>query len=388
MNISAWPFFDKKDIQTTSEILESGKVNYWTGQECKLFENEFSEKFDSKFAISMANGSVALSSCYEALSLNPGDEIITTPRTYIATSSSAVLQGLKPIFADVDRNSGCITDKTIEPLINKNTKAITVVHIGGWPAEMNKICDLAKTYNLKIIEDCAQSPGAKINGKNAGTFGDVSAWSFCQDKIISTCGEGGMVTTSDENIWRNIWSFKDHGKSYEKMHEKNSSPSFKWVHNSFGTNFRMTEIQAAIGRNQLKRFNDWHLIRKRNAEYFIKELSDLNLLRIPFVPSNIEHAWYKFTVYLNSNALASDWSREKILSAIRDEGYPAFSGSCSEIYLEKCFIDNNIYPKNPLPIARELGETSLTFLIHPTISMDQLQKYGSVIKEIVLKASR
>ena len=388
MNISAWPFFDKKDIQTTSKILESGKVNYWTGQECKLFENEFSEKFDSKFAISMANGSVALSSCYEALSLNPGDEIITTPRTYIATSSSAVLQGLKPIFADVDRNSGCITDKTIEPLINKKTKAITVVHIGGWPAEMNKICDLAKTYNLKIIEDCAQSPGAKINGENAGTFGDVSAWSFCQDKIISTCGEGGMVTTSDENIWRNIWSFKDHGKSYEKMLEKNSSPSFKWVHNSFGTNFRMTEIQAAIGRNQLKKFNDWHLTRKRNAEYFIKELSDLNLLRIPFVPSNIEHAWYKFTVYLNSNALASDWSREKILSAIRDKGYPAFSGSCSEIYLEKCFIDNNIYPKNPLPIARELGETSLTFLIHPTISMDQLQKYGSVIKEIVLKASR
>ena len=252
---------------------------------------------------------------------------------------------------------------------------------------MENICSLAKHYNLKIIEDCAQSPGAKINGKNAGTFGDVSAWSFCQDKIISTGGEGGMISTSDANIWNKIWSFKDHGKCYEKVNEKNPSHSFKWVHNSFGTNFRMTEIQAAIGRNQLKIFNQWHSIRKRNADFLTKQLSDLNLLRIPKVPNNIEHAWYKFTIYLNLDVLASDWNREKILNEIRNEGYPALSGSCSEIYLEKCFKEIGISPSVPLPIAKELGETSLTFLIHPTISIEEMQNYSSKIR-VILKATR
>lgn len=388
MNISSWPSFTEKDIATTSKILKSGKVNYWTGSECKSFEKEFSALFKTNYSIALANGSVALSAAYKSLSLNKGDEIITTPRTYIATSSSAILEGLKPVFADIDRNSGCITAKTIEPLINDKTRAITVVHIGGWPADMENICSLAKHYNLKIIEDCAQSPGAKINGKNAGTFGDVSAWSFCQDKIISTGGEGGMISTSDANIWNKIWSFKDHGKDYEKVNEKNPSYSFKWVHNSFGTNFRMTEIQAAIGRNQLKIFNEWHSIRKRNADFLTKQLSDLNLLRIPKVPNNIEHAWYKFTIYLNLDVLASGWNRERILNEIRNEGYPALSGSCSEIYLEKCFKDIGISPSVPLPIAKELGETSLTFLIHPTISIEEMQNYSSKIREIILKATR
>ncbi len=388
MKISTWPYFNQKDISDVSEILRSGKVNYWTGEQTKLFETEFSSFFHIKHSIALANGSLALSACYKSLSIKSGDEVITTPRTFIATASSAVLLGLIPVFADIDSQSGCITTETIEPLITNKTKAISVVHIGGWPANMIEICKLAKVYGLYVIEDCAQAHGARIDGKSVGSFGDISAWSFCQDKIISTAGEGGMISTSKIDIWDKIWSLKDHGKSYQECLKKTSNTGFKWLHNSFGSNYRMTEFQSAIGRNQLKRLSKWHSIRKRNATLLTTKLSNLSLLRIPLVPEGIDHAWYKFTAYIVLNQLSSGWTRERIISEITKLGYPAFSGSCGEIYLEKCFKDANLGPKERLPIAKELGETSITFLVHPTISIEQMEDYSNCIIKVIKKASK
>ena len=392
MSFPKWPVFDKSEIDLASNILESGKVNYWTGNHGKNFEKEFSEHFDVKYSIAMANGSLALSSSYLALGLKKNDEISTTPRTFIATASSAVLLGYKPIFADVDLDSGLITSDTIEPLINKKTKAISVVHLGGWPADMNSICALAKKYNLKVVEDCAQAHGAKIKCgekfRNVGSFGNVSAWSFCQDKIMTTCGEGGMVTTNTRKYWDLIWSFKDHGKDYSKVYEDNKNLGFKWLHERFGSNFRLTEIQSAIGRSQIKKLKDWNYKRKKNAQILIDELSTCSCIRIPKVPQNIIHAYYRFYCYVNLDALSTDWNRGRIIKEITNSGYPVFEGTCGEIYLEKCFIKAGITPKKRLLNASNLSSTSLCFLTHPSIDEYTMHEYARNIKKVLDSALR
>ena len=386
--LSSWPQYDLGQINAAVSILSSGDVNTWTGRETHLFQQEFSHSFDSIYSIAVANGSLALSEAYLALGVGRGDEFITTPRTFIATASSGVLLGAKPVFADVDKDSGAITPATIEPLITSRTKAIVVVHLGGWPADMPKICDLARSRDIAVIEDCAQAHGARINGQSVGSFGDVAAWSFCQDKIITTAGEGGMVSTSRSDLWDVMWSFKDHGKTFEGVFGREHPPGFRWLHERFGSNFRLTELQSAIGRIQLQRLPEWTSIRTRNAHMLADALSDLSVVYVPMPPDHFTHAWYKFYAFVQPEALANGWSRDRILSEIASIGYPAFSGSCSEIYLEKCFQDAGFAPAERLPIARQLGETSLMFLVHPTISIEQLSCYADAVRSVLRRASR
>ena len=388
MKISNWPFFDQEQISAVSKVLSSGKVNAWTGEECKLFEREFASYFSSKYSVAMANGTLALWAAYNSLGINKDDEIITTPRTFIATSSSALMLKAEPIFADVDRDSGSITAKTIEPLISKKTKAISLVHLGGWPADMEGIRNLAQSKNLFLVEDCSQAHGATISGKSVGSFGDISTWSFCQDKIISTGGEGGMVTTSNENLYNKVWSFKDHGKTLEALKRSDQSNTFKWLHEELGSNFRLTEMQSAIGRIQLRNLISTQKRRAENAYFLANYLKDIKVIRIPLPNKNIKHAWYKFYIYLKLKYISSDWNRDRIISEIISKGFPAFSGSCSEIYLEKCFKKLGHSPIKRLPIAKELGETSLMFLVDQTISKENLVKYAETIKCILNKASK
>ena len=336
----------------------------------------------------MANGSLALSAAYLAVGIGQGDELITTPRTFIATASSAVLLGAKPIFADVDPNSGAITAATIAPLITPRTKAISLVHLGGWPADMSAICDLARAHGIAVIEDCAQAHGARINGQSVGSFGDVAAWSFCQDKIMTTAGEGGMVNTSREELWDVMWAFKDHGKTHEAVFGRDHPTGFRWLHERFGSNFRLTELQSAIGRIQLQRLPEWTAARTRNALLLADALADLPAVRVPLPPEGLTHAWYKFYAFVKPEALAAGWSRDRTLSEIAALGYPALSGSCSEIYLEKCFQDAGLAPAERLPVARELGETSLMFLVHPTITPEQMAGYAEAVRSVVQQACR
>ena len=388
MTINSWPHFDSDQIDAATRVLASGKVNTWTGKETKTFEHEFAEWCGSSHAIAIANGSLALSAAYLAIGLGQGDELITTPRTFIATASSAVLLGAKPVFADVDPNSGAITAATIAPLITPSTKAIAVVHLGGWPADMPAICDLARAHGISVIEDCAQAHGARINGQSVGSLGDVAAWSFCQDKIMTTAGEGGMVNTSCPDLWDVMWAFKDHGKTHEAVFGREHPPGFRWLHERFGSNFRLTELQSAIGRIQLQRLPEWTSIRTRNALLLAEALGDLPAARVPLPPEHLTHAWYKFYAYVQPEALAEGWSRDRILSEIAALGYPAFSGSCSEIYLEKCFQEAGLAPAERLSVARELGETSLMFLVHPTITPDQMACYAQAVRSVVQKACR
>ena len=388
MSLAPWPQFDAEQINAAARVLASGKVNAWTGPDTAAFEQAYAQWCGTSYAIAMANGSLALSAAYLAIGLGRGDELITTPRTFIATASSAVLLGAKPVFADVDAESGAITAETIAPLISPRTKAISVVHLGGWPAYMPEILELARAHDIAVIEDCAQAHGARIHGQSVGSFGDVAAWSFCQEKIISTGGEGGVVTTNRADLWDLMWAFKDHGKTYEAVYGREHPPGFRWLHERFGSNFRLTELQSAIGRIQLQRLPEWTAARTRNALMLADALADCSAVRVPLPPEGMTHAWYKFYAFVRPEALVDGWNRDRILSDIASLGYPALSGSCSEIYLEKCFQEAGLAPAQRLPVARELGETSLMFLLHPTITPEQMAAYTQAVRSVVLRACR
>ena len=388
MKLSTWPFFDNDEIDMVSECLRSGKVNYWSGDEGRSFEKDFSKFLGVDFSIALANGTLALNCAYRALELGPGDEFITTPRTFIATSSAAVELGAKPVFADVDYSSGCIKAETIEPLITNRTKLISVVHFAGWPADMLGIMDLANQYDLKVVEDCSQAHGAMIRGKSVGSFGHISTWSFCQDKILTTGGEGGMVSTNDEKLWKKMWSYKDHGKNWDKVFNHKNKAGFRWLHDEFGSNFRLSELQSCIGRIQLRKLSQWNKIRNRNANILYKNLINIPCLRLEKPEQSYHHGFYKFYCYIKPDNLHNDCNRDKIINEINELGYPIFHGGCSEVYLEECFNRKNCSQKQRLPIAKSLGETSLMLLVHPTISSEQMNSYSQAVKSICEKYTK
>ncbi|MCF5051988.1 aminotransferase class I/II-fold pyridoxal phosphate-dependent enzyme [Pseudomonas syringae] len=385
---SHWPSFTQEEADAVRDVILSNKVNYWTGQECRTFEKEFAEWTNTAYAVAMTNGTVAIDAALIALGIGAGDEVIVTPRTFLASVSSIVNAGAVPVFAEVDRDSQNITADTIRAALTPRTKAVICVHLAGWPCDMDPIMALADEHGLKVIEDCAQAHGARYKGRPVGSIGHVGAWSFCQDKIMSTGGEGGMVTTNDQALWSRMWSVKDHGKSWEAVYEREHAPGFRWVHESFGTNWRMMETQAAIGRIQLRRMADWNTSRTTYAEKIWSTARDLKGLRTPAIPEDITHAAYKCYVFIEPATLTQGWSRDRILGEITARGVPCFSGSCSEVYLEKAFDNTGWRPSVRLPVARELGETSLMFLVHPTLSEAEIEKTYSVLRDVMNLATR
>jgi len=384
---SPWPSFDEAEKNAVLAVLDSNKVNYWTGQEGRQFEQEFAKFSDSKHAIAVANGSVALDLAWQALEIPKGSEVIVTSRTFLASVSSIVLAGLIPVFADVDKDTQNISMDTVRGKISNKTKAILCVHLAGWPCEMDDMQQLADEFALFIVEDCAQAHGAKYKGRSVGSFGDISAWSFCQDKIMTTAGEGGMVTTNNKHYWEKMWSFKDHGKSWSAIYEKSHPPGFRWLHETFGTNWRMTEIQATIGRLQLKKMPGWRQLRANYSKQIFSSANQFDSLRVPVVPDDIEHAFYKCYVFIEPEKLKKGWDRDRIMAAINEKNVPCFSGSCSEVYLEKAFDNTGFRPQTRLVNAHELAETSLMFLVHPTLKQAEIDLTSAVLKEVMTEAS-
>ncbi|WP_312449961.1 DegT/DnrJ/EryC1/StrS family aminotransferase [Stutzerimonas nitrititolerans] len=384
---SPWPSFSEEEANAVRDVILSNKVNYWTGQECREFEKEFATWAGTEYAVALANGTVALDVALQALGIGSGDEVVVTPRTFLASVSSIVNAGAVPVFADVDKDSQNITPETIRAVLTPRTRAVVCVHLAGWPCDMDPIMALAAEHDLKVVEDCAQAHGARYKGRPVGSIGHVGAWSFCQDKIITTGGEGGMVTTDDRSLWKRMWSMKDHGKSWDAVYERQHAPGFRWLHESFGTNWRMMEVQAVIGRIQLRRMDTWHASRLANCERIWSAAKALRGLRVPDIPKAIHHAGYKCYVFVEPGELAEGWSRNRILNEILAKGVPCFSGSCSEVYLEKAFDNTGWRPANRLKVARELGETSLMFLVHPTLTGAEIEKTCAVIKEVMTEAT-
>lgn len=381
-----WPHFEEDEIEAAVRVLRSGKVNYWTSEEGRLFEKEFAAFSGCEYAVAVANGSVALELALYALGIGEGDEVVVTSRTFVASASSVVLRGAKPVFADVDPNSQNITADTIRTVLTPRTKAIIAVHLAGWPCEMDEIMELARERELWVIEDCAQAHGATYKGKPVGCLGHVAAWSFCQDKIMTTGGEGGMLTTNDRSIWEKAWSYKDHGKSYEAVYHRQHPPGFRWLHESFGTNWRMTEIQSAIGRVALRKVPRWVAIRRRHAQILTERFLQTPGLRVTVPPEHIGHAYYRYYVFVRPEALKPDWNRDRIMVELNEQGIPCNVGSCSEVYLEKSFERAGLRPPQRLPVAKQLGETSLAFLVHPTLNEEDMQDIADAVANIMHKA--
>lgn len=378
-----WPSFTQAEADAVSKVLLSNKVNYWTGQECREFEKEFAQFAGTKHAVAVANGTVALDLALKALGIGQGDDVIVTSRTFLASASSIVTAGANPVFADVELDSQNISRRSIEAVLTPKTKAIICVHLAGWMCDMDPIMQLAEEKGLYVIEDCAQAHGAMYKGKSAGSIGHIGAWSFCQDKIMTTGGEGGMVTTHDETLWKKMWSYKDHGKNFDSVYNTQHPPGFRWLHDSFGTNWRMMEMQAVIGRLQLKQMPEWTAKRNANMVCIQAAFENSPYFTVSKPSADYVHAAYKCYVQVNTAALPEGWSRDRIMNEISALGVPCFSGSCSEVYLEKAFDDTSWRPTERLKNAKQLGETSLMFLVHPTLSEQSVQKTITAIQRVM-----
>ncbi len=383
-----WPVFGRDEIDAAAAVLASGRVNYWTGEECRRFEEEFAALCGTRHAISLANGTLALELALHALGIGPGDEVIVPARTFIASASCAVARGAVPVVADVDPVSQNLTADTVLPVLTSRTRAIVAVHLAGWPCDMDPIMDLARGRGIKVIEDCAQAHGATYRGRPVGSLGDCGAFSFCQDKIMTTGGEGGMLVMNDSGLWEKAWAYKDHGKSFDAVFNREHPPGFRWLHESFGSNFRMTEMQAAIGRKQLAKLPQWLAVRRRNAAELDAGLAPIPGLRLARPPEGFDHAYYKYYAFVEPAALAPGWDATRINEAINAEGVPCFAGSCSEIYLERAFIDRGWGPRQRLPAARSLGETSLMFLVHPTLGEAEMADTVAAVRKVMRTAAR
>jgi dTDP-4-amino-4,6-dideoxygalactose transaminase len=381
-----WPSFSEEEVDAVTAVLRSGKINYWTGEIGRQFEREFAALTGCPYAVALANGSVALELALYTLGIGSGDEVVVPSRTFIASASCAALRGATPVMADIDRESQNLTAGTVRAVLSPRTRAIIAVHLAGWPCDMDPILGLAAERGLKVIEDCAQAIGATYKGRPVGSMGDVGAFSFCQDKIVTTGGEGGMVTTNDPELWSRAWSYKDHGKSYDAVYHRAYPAGFRWLHESFGTNWRLTEMQSALGLVQLRQLQATLEKRRRLAGILTAGFAPNPALRVTQPPIEIVHSYYKYYVFIRPERLREGWTRDRVMEAMNAEGIPCQVGSCSEVYLEKAF-PSEMRPPLRLTVARELGETSLMFLVHPTLADEDMHDTVRAVEKVMQAAS-
>jgi len=382
-----WPYFEHEELAAVARVLESGKVSYWTGDEGRQFEGEFAASVGCRHAVAVANGTVALELALRGLGIGPGDEVIVPSRTFIASASCVFMCGAVPVVADVDKDSQNITAATVREVLSERTRAIIVVHLAGWPCDMDPILELAREHRLKVIEDCAQAQGATYRGRAVGSMGDAGAFSFCQDKIMTTGGEGGMMTTNDTELWSRAWAFKDHGKSYDAVYRRHHPPGYRWLHESLGTNWRLTEMQSALGRVLLRKLPKYIQKRQHLAAALDQRFSELAAFRVTRRPDHLTHAYYRYSVFLRPERLRDGWDRQRVQDAVNAEGVPCFVGGCSEIYLEGMF-PVELRPSRSLPVAKELGETALTFLLHPTLDERDMEDTAAAVEKVLACATR
>ena len=380
-----WPQFEPDEVEAATQVLRSGRVNYWTGDEGRRFESEFADYIGVKHGIALANGTVAIELALWAFGIEDG-EVIVPSRTFVATASAVRMRGATPVFADVDRDSGSVTGDTVRACMSSRTRAVIVVHLAGWPCEMDSILATCREHGVPLIEDCAQAHGAEYRDRKVGSFGDIAAFSFCQDKIMTTAGEGGMLLLDDEDLFKRAWSYKDHGKDWDEVHRDDHPPGFRWLHARLGTNWRLSEVQSAVGRQQLSKLDRWVEHRRRLGRIFEERLGAIPGLRVPRPPDHIRAAYYKQYAYVDPDALAEGWSRDRIMGDLSARGCYVASGSCSEIYLEGAFPEA-MRPDTRLPVAKELGETSLMFRVDPTVDEATVEATCSALADVMSGAT-
>jgi hypothetical protein len=387
-SLPAWPFFEADEIEAAARVLESGRVNYWTGGEGQAFEREYAGAVGVRHAVALANGTVALEFALRASGIGPGDDVVVPARTFVATATAVMVCGARPVFADIDPVSGNLDARTLEAALTPETRAVILVHLGGWPCAMDGILEVARSRSLRVIEDCAQAHGAEWKGRPVGAFGDVGAFSFCQDKIITTGGEGGMAVTDDESLRERVWSLKDHGKDSAEVFASDPEPGFRWLHGTLGTNGRMTEMQAAIGRLALGKLPQRVAQRRSNAAFYDEALAVVAGVETQVPDTDCFHVYYRYHLQVRPESLREGWTRDRIIDEVGALGIPCGSGSCSEVYRERVIREAGFAPVERLQNARRLGEISLMLPVHHRLRETDLERILDGVVSVMRRATR
>jgi dTDP-4-amino-4,6-dideoxygalactose transaminase len=402
--LTGWPQFDDRAIRAVESVLRSGKVNYWTGPNGMEFEKRFAVWQGSKHAVSTATGTAALHVCLAALGIGPGDEVIVPSYTFIATSFSVVQAGAIPRFADVNIDDHCISVQSAERLVSPRTKAIIPVHLYGNVCDMDKINAFAKKYQLYVIEDNAEAFGGYYRGKKTGTLGHMAAASFCQNKTFTTGGEGGMVTTDDENLAWEARSFRDHGYDVkERLNLLALEQKLPYIHNRVGWNYRMTEMQSAIGLAELDRMDTWNMpVRKRNAHILMDALSELPQVKyLPIDTPERQNGWYVCAFSLEIENMRCDI--QQFVEAATAEGCPCWKVFWPQCHTERAFTEHHgfgnsgfpfrskeytdpqsvDYSKVDVPNARWHESHTFTCFAFPTFSEEDIKQIAAGLVKVI-----
>ena len=382
---SRWPQFEPDEIDAVARVLAEGKVNALVhGEQTSAFETEFASYIGCRHALAVANGTLALELALRALDIGPGCEVIVPARSFFATASCVVAVGATPVFADVDPASQTICPQSVERMITPATRAIICVHLAGWPCDMPALKELCREHDLVLVEDCAQAHGAAIGDIRVGNLGDIGAFSFCTEKIISTGGEGGMLTLSDDAATRSAAAYRNHGKNFEKIREFGPGSQFRYVHDEFGSNYRLTEMQSAIGRRQLLKLPKWLALRERNAGILTECLGDHPLVRVPTPPAGITHAWYKYNLVVEIERLEARDSVVEIVDILRSRGITCGTGSCPDMSREEAFA-GDAKPRRDgyLPGAEWLADRNLMLAVDHLFEPDEMREIGRIVADTI-----
>ncbi|WP_435418764.1 DegT/DnrJ/EryC1/StrS family aminotransferase [Parerythrobacter aurantius] len=389
--ISTWPRHEDDEIAAALKVLQSGRVNSLVhGDETRAFEHEFADYVGVPHAIAVANGTVSIELALRALGIGPGDEVIVPARSFFATTSAVVAVGALPVFADVEPATQNIDPDSVIRMISADTRAIICVHLAGQPCDMDRLCAVASANGLFLVEDCAQAHGAKWGGRPVGSFGDAGSFSFCTDKIISTGGEGGMLVLKDDAAWQRAWAYKDHGKNPHRLTGQGNGPAgeYRFLHDSFGSNFRITEVQAAIGRRQLAKLDEWIAIRDKNAGALLGEASRHPAVKLIPLPEAARHAYYKCYIRLDLDKLPAGVSRADIIGALQANGIQCGSGSCPDMSREKAFDGLKIRRDGNLSNAARLAKETIMFQVDHTLDDARTAWFGRSLADALNRVSR
>jgi dTDP-4-amino-4,6-dideoxygalactose transaminase len=399
-----WPQFDEETISAVAEVLRSGKVNYWTGPKGMEFERRFAEWQGSRYAISTSSGTAALHVALSALGIGPGDEVIVPSYTFIASSFSIVQAGAIPRFADVNLEDHCISIESAEKLVNERTRAIMVVHLYGNVADMDKVLDFARRHNLFVIEDNAEAFGGVYKGRKTGTLGHIAACSFCQNKTFTTGGEGGMVTTDDEELAWNARSFRDHGYDVrQRLSLLELEQKLPYIHNMVGWNYRMTEMQSVIGLKALEKMDSWNMpARRRNARILIEALKDRPEIKFcPIDTPERQNGWYVTAFSLDIEKM--NCTIREFVDAAAAEGAPCWKVFWPQCHTERAFQEHRAfgrsgfpfksreytdpasvdYSKVEVPNARWHEEHTFTCFAYPTFTEEDMRQIAAALNKVI-----
>ena len=359
----AKPLIGDEEINAVIEVLKSGMLAH--GKEVEAFEREFAGYLGAKHGIAVTNGTAALDVALKALKIGPGDEVITSPFTFIASVNSILFQGAKPVFADIDPKTFNLDPNEVLERINEKTKAIIVVHLYGQPADMKAFSEIAEDHKLYLVEDCAQAHGAEFDGRKVGTFGDIAAFSFYPTKNMTT-GEGGMVVTNDDELAEKARLIRNHGQTKKYLHEE------------LGYNLRMTNIAAAIGRVQLRKLDEWNEKRIENAKLLTDGIKRIGGLTPPYVDPRVKHVFHQYVIRVEDEF---PMSRDELAQKLREKGVGTGIHYPMPVHHQP-FYQKLGYPEEICQNAVEASKRVLSLPVHPSVSREDVEYILQTLEEL------